>query len=146
MAGKAVMMRRRNQTKLDRELTEVAVMVRAHARWHHELCVEAIAGPYGALVEQLVEILSRLELRDGEHLVEFINSQNWHAVDADTRFVCLHAIDGAVIKLREQAGLAPFDDPLEGQPDNVFLTVQKILAVGEGAAGLPLSPGNVTNQ
>jgi hypothetical protein len=138
-------MRRRNRTKLDRELAEVAAMVRAHTRWHHERCAEAIAGPHGALVEQLVDILGKLELRDGEHLVDFINSRSWQGVDADTRFICLHAIDGAVIKLREQAGLAPFDDPLEGQPDNVFLTVKQILAVGEGAAGLPLSPGNVTN-
>lgn len=133
-------MRRRNRTKLECELAEVAVMMREHHRWHCERCAEAIAGPHGALVEQLVDILGTLELRDGEHLVDFIRSQTWHDVDPDTRFVALHAIDGAVIKLREQAGLAPFDDPLEGQPDNVFLTVKKILAVGEGAAGLPLSP------
>ncbi len=133
-------MRRRNRTKLDRELAEIAVMVRAYTRWHHECCVEAIAGPHGALVEQLVDILGTLELRDGEHLVDFIRSQTWHDVDPNTRFVTLHAIDGAIIKLREQAGLAPFDDPLEGQPDNVFLTVKKILAVGEGGAGLPLPP------
>jgi hypothetical protein len=121
-------MKRRNQTALEKELSEVHALLREHHRWHRERCVEAISGPHGALVEQLVEILRKLELGDGKHLIDFIHSQSWCGVDADTRFICLHAIDGAIVKLREQAGLCCFDDPIE-EPANVFLVAKLILAV-----------------
>jgi hypothetical protein len=128
-ARKGAAMRRRNQTALEKELSEIHALLREHHRWHRTRCAEAIDGPHGALVEQLVEILDKLELSDGKHLIDFVHSQNWCGVDPDTRFLCLHAIDGAIIKLREQAGMITFSDPLEGQPANVFLTVKHLLMV-----------------
>jgi hypothetical protein len=117
----------RRKTALEKELSEVHALLRKHHRWHRTRCAEAIDGPHGALVEQLVEILGKLELSDGKHLIDFVHSQSWCGVDPDTRFVCLHAIDGAIIQLREKAGLPVFDDPVGDAPANVFQTVKHLM-------------------
>jgi len=125
-------MRRRDRTALQRELAEVHQLLRAWHVYHRQLCTDAINGDSGELVSALLGILKTLTLKDGKALIEFVNSQNWHRVDTDTRQICLFAIDGAICKLREQAGLPVFDDPIGEAPANVFLTVKQMLAVREG--------------
>jgi hypothetical protein len=46
----------------------------------------------------------------------------------DTRLTVLHHINDRITRMRERHGLPPFDDPLPGQPDNVFWIVRSILA------------------
>ena len=117
----------RKRRAQERELADVHALVRAWYQWHRELCDEALAGPSGALVEQLLEILRELTLRDGAALVAFARSQSWCDVDRDTRDICLFAIDGCITKLRERNGMHPFDDPLPDQPPNIFLTIKEIV-------------------
>jgi hypothetical protein len=78
-------------------------------RWQDELCEQALAGPHGELVRQLLEVLDGLGPRDGAVLLDFVRSQSWRDVNMDTRFVCLHEINARTITLREQAGLVPFE-------------------------------------
>ena len=101
-------------------------MLRAWHAYHKQLCADAINGRSGALVEQLLDILGSLTLQDGKTLIEFVRSQNWHDVDANVRDVCLFAIDGAIMKLRQKAGLPDFDDPIpgSGKPENVFQIIK----------------------
>ena len=120
-------MRPRRNKALEQELADSSHFLRAWHRHHREVCDAALAGPSGALVEQLLEILGKLTLRDGAALIAFVRSQDWHAVDPGTRYVCLHAIDGAVAKLREKAGMTPFDDALEGAPATVFQVVKQMM-------------------
>ena len=60
-------------------------------------------------------------------LVEYVRADSWHSADADTRFLVLHLISAAIVQLRERNGLPPFDDPLFGQPPNVFLILRELL-------------------
>jgi hypothetical protein len=60
-------------------------------------------------------------------LLDFIGRSDWSAVSFDTRLVVLHEINDCITRMRERHGLAPFDDPLPGQPDNVFRIVRSIL-------------------
>jgi hypothetical protein len=48
-------------------------------------------------------------------LIDFIRTQNWHVIDAETKLVVLHEINGAIAKLRIRDGMSPFDD---GLPDD----------------------------
>jgi hypothetical protein len=93
--------------------------MRAWRRWHREQLEEVLAGPHGAMVERLMFILRELTLKSAPLFLAYIKGVDWSAVDANTRFVCLHEIDHTVIRMRERHGMAPFDDPLPGQRENV---------------------------
>jgi hypothetical protein len=51
-------------------------------------------------------------------------------------------INTSITRMRERHGLPPFDDPLPGQPDNVFRIVRSILAPSP-AHDRRLSPSEV---
>jgi hypothetical protein len=84
-------------------------------------------GPYGALVEQLLDVLGKLTLRSGVELVAFVRSQDWGAVDDATRGVCLHTISMTIVRMREKAGLPPFDDDLPPQRITGFLIIRDVM-------------------
>ena len=60
-------------------------------------------------------------------LVEHVHTDGWNSTDANTRFLALHLIGGAIVRTRERAGLAPFDDPLFDQPPDAFLILREML-------------------
>jgi len=63
-------------------------------------------------------------------------------VDADTKFTCFQELNNTITRLREQAGMSPFDDNLPGQPENAFRRIKRILfsepAFTAGAAPEPM--------
>jgi hypothetical protein len=108
----------------DKEVEDNARLLRAWCRWHAEMLEEALAGVHRDVLERLMEQLKAL--RSARELVDFINAQNWEAVDADTRLIALHEINQAIMKLREKSGMEPISDPLPGQPDNTFRIIKHI--------------------
>jgi hypothetical protein len=72
-------------------------------------------------------LLDRLELSSAAALLDFIRRSDWSSVNFDTRLTVLHEINNSITCMRERHGLAPFDDPLPNQPDNVFRIVRSIL-------------------
>ena len=65
-------------------------------------------------------LLDRLEPSSAAPLLAFIRRSDWSSVSYDTRLTVLHQINDRITRMRERHGLSPFDDPLPGQPDNVF--------------------------
>jgi hypothetical protein len=120
-------MPRRKSKALEKELTDNSYLLRQWHAWHAEQRQEAIAGPYGALVQQLFDVLRGLTLRGGAELIAFISSQNWSCVDFDTRLTCLHEINTRISKLRERAGMPPFDDGFPPERTTVFLLVKNLM-------------------
>jgi hypothetical protein len=117
----------RKSTALQKELKDDATLLKRWRAWHAELRAEALAGPFGALVEQLLEILRGLRLQDSALLLAFIRSQRWSEVDMNVRLECLHQINARMTRLREQAGLVPFDDALPDKPTTGFLIVRQLM-------------------
>ena len=74
---------------LDQERADGAYLLRNRKSWHDEQREAAVAGPHGALVAQLLDVLRELTLGGGAELVTFISSQNWNCVNFDTRHICL---------------------------------------------------------
>jgi hypothetical protein len=117
-------MRTRRANKLERELADNAHLLRAWRQWHREQLEQALAGPHGAAVAQVIEFLEDMGPQSATALIALLHEHDWRRMDADVRFVVLHEINTAIIKLREQSGLPPFDDALPNERDTGFLIVR----------------------
>jgi hypothetical protein len=125
----------KRQTKKDKELADRSRFAHAWRRYHAEQLAEAFAGIHGAVFERLMEQLKNLG--EARALVDTIAREDWSTVSAADRFVALHEIDTTITKLREKRGLAPFDDPLPGQPDNAFRIIKAMFKSFPPSAGRP---------
>ena len=141
-------MRPRRKTALQQELDDKSHLLRAWRTYHKQLCVDAVNGESGELVSALLDVLRTLTPKDSKALVEFVASQDWRHVDPDTRQICLFAVDGAIVKIREHAGLAPFDDPIpgSGKPENMFQTIKALLFPAPPGPPPGAQPGSTNDE
>jgi hypothetical protein len=102
-------------------------MLKAWRRWHREQLDEALAGPHGTIIAELVRILGALELRSSRALLEFARRTDWDAIPYDARLIALHEVNITITRLRERSGLPPFDDGIWGAPPNVFRAIKAIV-------------------
>ena len=72
-------------------------------------------------------LLARLELNSAAELLASVLHTDWSTVSYNTRLTVLHHLSPTIARLRERNGLPPLDDPLPGQPDNVFRRVKQML-------------------
>jgi hypothetical protein len=108
-------------------LDERDQQVRAWRHWHREKLDEALAGPHGRMLGWLLRFLESMTLQSAPALIELLRSEDWQSADDDTRFAALHAIDGAIMALRERHGLPPMDDALPGEPLTAFQIIRELL-------------------
>ena len=120
-----------------KELAEVTAMLRAWNAWHREQLEQVLAGPHGAAVAQVIEFLKHMQPESAPALIALLRNHDWRQVDAGVRLVVLHEINTAIIKLREQSGLPPFDDALPNERDTCFLIVRQLLGGGKSSPELP---------
>lgn len=119
---------KRAQTRAEQALTEREQQFRRWRQWRRERSQALLEGSYADAARGLLDLLDRLTLADGQQLVAHVRAGPWIAADADTRFLVLATIDNVLVELRERTGLPPFDDPLSGEPNNVFLMLREVLA------------------
>jgi hypothetical protein len=121
---------KRSRTTL-KKIAEDTAMLRAWKAWHREQLEQVLGGPHGAAVAQVVEFLKGMGPQSAPALIALLHEHDWRRMDADVRFVVLHEINTAIIKLREQSGLPPFDDALPNERDTGFLIVRQLM-LGDG--------------
>jgi hypothetical protein len=134
----------KRRTAKEQELADDAYLLRAWKRWHREQLKAAFGGVHGAVLERLMMHLK--DLRSARELVNFIATEDWSAVDAATRLICLHEVNTAITKLREKSGMEPIDDPLPGQTDNAFRIIRDLFKsfppnVGKHTEASPVTDG-----
>jgi hypothetical protein len=129
-------MQRNSKQERERERAGDAKMFRAWKAFHHEQLAEALTGLHRDVIARLMAHLKKL--RSARELVEFIDAQDWSAVDASTRLVALHEINAAIIKLRESQRLPPIDDPLWHEPLNAFLRIRETMNQFPAHVGRPV--------
>jgi hypothetical protein len=100
----------------------------AYRQWRHECREALLAGRHGDAARCLIDFLEYMGLQDGAALIRLVERQQWRSAGVDTRHKILALIDSAVISLREQHGLPPFDDALPTEPPNIFLLIREALA------------------
>jgi hypothetical protein len=76
----------------------------------------ALAGPDGDLLRDLIARLGALTIETIPALTAFVQANGLRASSADALFLALRMTSETIVKLRETSGLAPFDDPLPGDP------------------------------
>jgi hypothetical protein len=118
----------------DEKLAEGQKLSRAYKQWHREQLANALTGANGAVVAELLTLLEQLELNSAAVLLDTVQRTAWNEISYDTRLTVLHQINQAIARLRERNGLPAIDDPLPGQPENVFRRIRATL--------FPSSPAN----
>jgi hypothetical protein len=118
--------RARAAEKRQQALRERDWQIIAWRRWRKKGVEILLAGPYGETARGLIEFLGAMRLDAGPELIKRVGP--WVDADADTRFLVLSLIGGAIAALRERSGLAPFDDALPGEPPTAFEIVRELLA------------------
>jgi hypothetical protein len=110
-----------------KKLNDDARLLRAWKHWHREQLDAALASAHGAAIAELMALLDRLTLSSAAALLACMQRIDWDTVSYDVRFTVLHQINQTIMRLRERNGLAAIDDPLPGQPDNVFRRIKEQL-------------------
>jgi hypothetical protein len=118
---------RRANKKLEKKLADDDILFRQWKKWHDERKANLLDGPYREAITKLSSYLENMQLSDGPQLVRFLKQSELRMADEDTRFETLSMCSLAITYLREKVGLNPFDDPLPGQPDDIFQLIKKEL-------------------
>jgi hypothetical protein len=108
-----------------KELRDNAHLLRAWRQWHHDRLAEAMSGPHGPIVVQVVEFLKTTTPASANALLALMRSRTWSDVDVDTRFILLHEINTTIT--REKNNMPAIDDPLPHERLSVFLTIKQML-------------------
>ena len=124
----------KHQSKKDKELADNAYLLRTWRKWHAEQLKQAQNGPHGVIVTQVVTFLEGMTPASASALLALMRDHCWEQVDADTKFVLLHEINTAITRMREKNGRPAIDDPLPGQPENVFRTIKAFFASSNSRA------------
>jgi len=96
---------------------------RAKKEEHQALLAHVVHGePYA----RMLAILKRLP-DSARELVEHLGKDWVRCLSQQQRSIVLSMISARIIRVREMDGRAPFDDPLPGQPDNLFIICRKII-------------------
>jgi hypothetical protein len=95
--------------------------------WHEKQLKEFLNSDYAAAASELHSFLLTAGLDSGDELIELVRRGPWREADEDTRYQVLRMINHAVVYLRENNGMEPFDDPLDDDL-NVFLQIRRLLA------------------
>jgi hypothetical protein len=82
-------------------------------------------GPFGGSAKALCAVLDKIDFDSGETLIAI--AETWRGTPREVRFQVLQLIDEAMIDLRERNGMTPFDDPIDLDETNCFLTCRSIL-------------------
>ncbi len=84
--------------------------------------------PEGPRVRALVAWVKTLGPDDADELVEVVAGEDWLlAASQQVRFATLQLIDEQIFRIRREAGLREFDDPLPDEPENAFQIIRRLL-------------------
>jgi hypothetical protein len=111
--------------RAERRLEARDRLTKAYEQKRQQEIDDALAGPHGPQLATLIASLPEISLDQETDLIDL--AQPWRSANPDARFLALRLIDDRIIKLREAAGLAPFDDPLPHEQSSAFIRIREAL-------------------
>lgn len=91
---------------------------------------ELYADPaWGERLRKFGATLNHFGIEDGDRMVDYVlKSAIWlHQAPPEIGVAALELVGLHVVRIRQKAGLAPFDDPLPGEEDDTFRLCKKAL-------------------
>jgi len=101
--------------------------LQAWKKFHCDEREGVLAGPHGAVLDELLRMFANLKHVQPAQLIGFARSIDWSAIDYNTKLVVVHELNTVITAIREKHGLVPIDDPLPGQPESPFRTIRAIV-------------------
>lgn len=105
-----------------------------YEKWRVAYRKDLMTGPQGDQFTKLVAYLDAMTMESASGLIDAVKSSAWlSAADVKTKYDALSLINDKIIKLRESAGLPPFDDslPFTDETPTAFQVIRKhLLGVG----------------
>ena len=80
---------------------------------HNHQRIDAFLEQHGTKAARLIYFLGEMDITKAEELIAHVKSGPWRGADEATRFTVLHLIDTRIAALREDNGMAPYDDALD---------------------------------
>jgi hypothetical protein len=111
------------------ELEDNVKLLRQWHAFHAEQLQEILAGPDGTVLTPVIEQLKTLGPGRSQALIELVQRCDWSTIGADTKLVLLHELNAAIGRVRRTLKLEPIDDPLPGQPENLYRIIKMILEI-----------------
>jgi hypothetical protein len=105
--------RSRREQQRDKERRELSAYYRAMRKQELD---DALAGPEGETLRSYLARIDQITLDSIPTLTAFVRSGRLRSASANTLFLALRMTSERIISLREKDGLAPFNDPLPGDP------------------------------
>jgi len=121
------------QTATDKALAERERLAR-HYRAAKKLLYKTMFDDpqYGSRLRQLSVTLRHFGIDDSGDMVDYVTRQTheWlRAAPTDVRYTALEMIGSRIIRVRQNADLCEFDDPLPGEPDDIFQVCKRELGL-----------------
>jgi hypothetical protein len=121
------MKRRKAPRDAAKELEDQARLSSAWRTYHQQQLDDALAGPSGVAVGEVMNLLARIERTPAATLLACVQGIDWSTVSCDVKLTVLHQVNEKITHMREKRGIASIDDPLPGQPDNAFRRIKSLL-------------------
>lgn len=120
-------MHRAQKQAMIKALNERDMLMRLWRKWRKDVYNEALDGPYQEALQELVDFLNQMNLKNEAPLLKLIHSGNWHEAHKDIRFLVTILVDAKITALREKQELPPFDDGLIDEPLTLFQKVRHMI-------------------
>lgn len=121
------------QARVEKAIQERNVLYRRYrAAKRTELQELCAASEHGERLRKFAATLNHFGIEHAARMKAYVQDEadQWlGSAPADIRAMALSLIDHRIIRIRQRAGLVPFDDPLPSEPDRIFQTLKRMLAV-----------------
>lgn len=121
--------RRVSSEKYQKEERDEQTQFKLYRKAHRTALTALLTNPIiGDKVSALVKYLKTLGPESAPALVDYIERSEWLLrANKDVRQECLSIIADAIVRVRVQCGLPPFDDSLLDEPPTAFEVIRKML-------------------
>lgn len=120
---------RRANIKADKEQRDEQIQFKLYRKAHRAALTALLNNPFvGDKVSALMTYLKTLGPESAPALVDYIDHSEWlKRADEQVRQECLSIIATAIMRVRIQQGLAPFDDSIGDEPPTAFQRIRQML-------------------
>lgn len=112
----------------EKAVKERATLYRHYQRAKKADLAELYADPeWGEALRKLVTTLKHFGPEHADRMLDYVTGHKLVKAPAEIRFAALQQVDHRIIRIKLRAGAVPFDDPLPGEPADLFARIRAIL-------------------